>query len=130
MIFMPLKGSVYLIHTPRADNPDSHHKFVILNNPTEDNDFRVLMVNFSTVYREGKYDKSCILYPGDHPEVKHKSFMVYEEAKIKSYKEIESEHIKQYRDRMKDDVMEKIIKGLIKSKDTPPYIKRFYNQYI
>lgn len=130
MIFLPLRGNVYLMPTPRADNLKSHHKFVLLNNPTKDNKFQVLMVNFSTVYQEGRYDTSCILYPEDHPEVKQKSFMVYEEAMIKTYTEIKSEHKKQYKGEMKDDVMERIIKGLIKSEDTTPRVKKFYDQYI
>lgn len=127
MIFLPFKGILYLMPLPTSDNP---HKFIVLNDPKKSNKNQVLMVNFSTIYKDGGHDETCILEEGVHPEVTQDSFMFYGGAVIRTVLELKSEYKEQYEDGMKVDVLRKVINGVGDSDHTKPHIKRFYNEYV
>ncbi|MGE5343067.1 MAG: hypothetical protein ACM3SY_16455 [Candidatus Omnitrophota bacterium] len=69
-------GSTFLLPTP--PNYKIFHLFILI--AVEKNTGRGLIVNVTT-HRAGR-DESCILIPGDHPFVKHKSVINYEYSRI------------------------------------------------
>jgi hypothetical protein len=62
------------------------HLFVVVSDPHMDPN-RVLIVNMTTDY--GKQDQSCVLLPGDHPFVTHRTCMYYAGSRIESNRTLE-----------------------------------------
>jgi hypothetical protein len=59
------------------------HLKIIVSDPAKDPD-NLLIVSVTT-FREGKFhDPSCFLSPGDHPFIKHESYIGFQFAKIRS----------------------------------------------
>lgn len=93
----------------------------------------VLAVNVSSV-REGiSYDSACVLHVGDHPFIKHDSYVRYKDAVVMKVDRIltavESGEIK-VMDDVSDDVFQRILLGFEKSEHTRTKIKKLVRQFI
>jgi hypothetical protein len=42
------------------------------------------MISISSVPPDVKYDTTCLLDPGDHPFIKHQSYVVYSKPRVES----------------------------------------------
>lgn len=126
------RGKTYLGPTENKNNPDikQKHLFIILTNPSEDG--AVVTVTISTV-RDSVHDDDlfCMLNKGDHPFIRHQSYVDYKRARIEKASLLEYEHaqkiIRPLAD-MGDDVLGRICRGLLKSKKTHIKIQEFYEE--
>lgn len=92
----------------------------------------VLAVNLSTVNALIDCDNTCILKIGDHPFIKHDSYILYRKADIFGVNSISrsvddgsfSTH-----QPFNDIAFEKILAGFAISKEVRPKIKSFYNKF-
>lgn len=106
------------------------HLHILLTSPSQRHPDKVLMVNLSSFVR-GVHDESCILEPGDHPFIKHSSFIPYGLAEIASLKRlmhgIEQEYC-HLREPISHAVFERICRGLEQSPRVESDIKKFYRE--
>ena len=79
--FIPLAKGTILVPSGR-----DKHLHIICNDPTAypkyANAETVLLVNITTLNRELPFDDSCILNVGDHPFIRHESYVYYSKADI------------------------------------------------
>ena len=65
---------------------EGDHLYIVLNDPCRFEDrgsnLWVLLVNLSSVREGVPYDDTCLLEPGEHPFVRHRSFVFYRNARI------------------------------------------------
>lgn len=89
----------------------------------------VLSVNIST-WRDGanSSDPACILNVGDHPFIKHKSFVYYEQSVPLRFsglqQRVQNGELIPYDD-LTEDVLEKVMQGFYKSNRTPKQVLKF-----
>ncbi|OIR24491.1 hypothetical protein BGC33_10720 [Bathymodiolus thermophilus thioautotrophic gill symbiont] len=124
-MFIPLPRVTLLVATPRQGDKDLRHLFIILTEPVNG---EIVTVNLSS-YKTSFDDKSCVLDKGDHPFIKHKSYIVYHRSEILKATQLENITIRQL-EQVADDVFRRIIQGLLQSKQTPNKVKKFYRDYI
>lgn len=94
------------------------HLKIVISDPLKDPE-NLLIVNV-TSYREGKfYDPSCFLNPGDHPFIKHVSYVAYQYATTRSngnlYRLHASGRIILENEQISDSVLERIHLGAVES---------------
>lgn len=112
-----------LIPTPKPDNPELKHLFIILTKPVNG---KIAMVNLSSC-KNNFYDKSCVLNSNDHKFIKAKSYIAYQYATIIETNKLQSMAVY---DMVNDAVFKKICAGLLASKRTKPEVKTFYIDYL
>lgn len=87
----------------------------------------VIAVNISSVRDEIEYDETCILRAGDHPFIKHDSYVRYKDAVVmkvdRILNAIESNEITVLND-ISDEVFERVFSGFEQSKFTNTKIKK------
>lgn len=114
MAFSPCRcGSLLLPHN------GENHLFAILNDPCKDG--YCLLVMASSIKDGRSYDNSCILNAGDHPFIKHPTYMVYrlaEEWRVPLLISWIEKKIAVEKDRFTNAILDKIIEGLEKSDET------------
>ena len=131
-MFLPYPGATLLIPSGPEHDPDRMHLFVVLTNPFDDRGDgvpRVLLVSLSTVHDDKYHDPACVLEPGDHRFVKHKSFVVYRAARIEEANKLTEgvrKNLFQPHERVSEAVLLKIRRGLESSEHTTPRILKFY----
>lgn len=132
-IFLPFKRGTLLIPSGPQDDKERKHLFIILTNPqhSEDADSCILMVSLSTIKQDLPYDKTCILYPGDHPFVKRDSYVSYRNARIEKVDKITkgvTERKLIPHQPLDDAVFVRICNGLEESRFTAKKILAFYHK--
>jgi hypothetical protein len=105
----------------RSDASGKEHLCFVISDICKD-DNSVLVVNMTTFRNIGLSDLSCVLDVGDHPAVKHKSYIIYEMAKIFSVEKILNDTIngKLRKDCKIDDALLKRIQDGAKKSDLLP----------
>lgn len=101
----------------------SKHLWVVVSNPVADPE-RVVLVNL-TSHRADKED-TCILMPGDHPFIAHKTVICYERARATSLSKLVEVHRENQIVRQQpfsDDVLARIRDGLFRSIYAPKELK-------
>ncbi len=94
-------------------------------------DWSVVAVNVSSVKSHNNYDPTCILDVGDHPFIRHKSFVYYRHAAI-----FKVSYIKQgiatgdiiLQEKASDRLMSAILAGFAQSEQTSAHILALLNQ--
>jgi hypothetical protein len=124
-VFIPLPKATLLVATPKQGNQNLKHLFIILTEPV---DGVVITVNLSSC-KTSFYDNSCLLDKNDHSFIKHKSYIVYHRAEILKITQLENMTIRQL-EQVTDDVFSRIVGGLLKSRQTPNKVKKFFVDYI
>lgn len=66
--------------------PTGDHLFVILAGPTPLQNYgaidQFISVSLTSIYPGVPFDVACVLQPGDHPFIKHPSYVSYRHARI------------------------------------------------
>ena len=125
MSYIPSKGKCFLI--PSGPQEDGKHLFVIITNkcPADCH----LLLSISSVEPGEYYDPACLLRPGDHPFVKHLSFVMYSKAVIISHDDI-TKQVHDFafliKDDASDELVEKIRAGIPVSKRSTKKIKAYF----
>ena len=118
-------GSTLLI----PSGPEGNHLYIILNDPCV---FKggvyeeCIMVGISTI-RKAPYDNTCVLTPGCHDFVKEESYVAYKHARVDWASHIEEMvRVNTFMSNVpiENDVLQLIIDGLRRSKQTVRFIKK------
>ena len=130
-LYLPLRRGTLLIPSGPPDDPERKHLFVILTDPVVDeNDGtqRVLLVSISSV--RSRYDDStCILRRGDHPFIRHESFVDYREARIELVDALRrgvQNGVLVPQESIETSVFSRICTGLQNSPHTAPRFLKFF----
>lgn len=130
-LFLPLKRATLLIPSGSQDDPNRKHLFILITDPhdNEAGEKCVLMVSISTIRPGVPHDPTCILYAGDHPFVKHDSYIVFQKARIEAADAVlrgveRGQLVPQ--DPMDSAIFARICKGLEESRLTPTKLLNFY----
>lgn len=131
-LFLPVRRATLLIPSGPEHDPDRKHLFILLTDPfgrLEEDEKQVLMVSTSTVRTGMFHDPTCLLFPGDHPFIKHDSFVSYRTARIeeagKLVRGVKSGALIP-KGSMEGEIVARICKGLTESRHTPLKILEFY----
>lgn len=134
-LFLPLKRATLLIPSGPQGDQDRKHLFILLTDPHDGGSGTksVLMVSLSTVRSGIPHDPSCVLYAGDHPFVKHDSYVVYQKARLEDADKVlrgvkNGQLVPQ--DPMDGTVFARVCKGLEESRLTPAKLRAFYQKAI
>lgn len=131
-LFVPFKRATLLIPSGPLNVPDRKHLFVLLTDPVEAAGFdekQVLLVNITSVPRGLPYDSTCIIQPGEHRFIKHKSYVFYAKARIETanalLRGVKSGQLIPH-EIMDHALVKRIGDGLQQSPHTTPKMLRFY----
>lgn len=106
-------------------NPDLH-LFAILNDPCSNRLCLVVMI--TTIYEDRHYDPACLLNAGDHPFVRHPSYLLYRAADTLRASQIVSLIDQKYYIPKEDfdaAVFRRIADGLFASEETKRWVTRY-----
>ncbi len=79
-LFPVAQRDAFLIPSQPGIEEDEYHLFTVLTDPTRSDS--VLLVNASTVYPSVVHDTTCYLNVGDHPFIRHLSYIFYAKSRI------------------------------------------------
>jgi len=134
LMFLPYPGACLLMPSGPADDPGRNHLFVVLTPPHSSDDvLSVLTVSLSTWHDDRPCDDSCVLDVGDHPFVRHRSFIRYNRARISPAQVlIDGVQKGDFRGKQSLDVdaLQRVIDGLNRSPDVTPRVARFYRSAV
>lgn len=86
-MFIPLPRATVLIVSGPPSDPNKKHLFVLLTQGLGEGDL-LLMVSICSIVPNTHYDDACILNVGDHPFIKHPSYVRYDAARRLESKKI------------------------------------------
>lgn len=109
-----------LLATPKNQNESTHHLFIVLTNTNEAKE--VLIINITS---SDKFDETCVLTNQDHSFINRKSYVSYRYCNIIHTDKLKELIVKTY-ETINQETLNRIIKGLYKSKYTKQKIKTFY----
>lgn len=95
---------------------DKNHLFFVLNNPK---DGEAVLACLSSMHQYA--DRTCIVNPGDHPFIRHKSFIDYRHCRTDRVTHLTTLLERGYIQRMdkaSDALVERILKGAKRSEHT------------
>lgn len=87
----------------------------------------IIAVNISSIKENVDYDKTCVLHVGDHPFIKHDSYVRYKDAtamKVENILEKISHREITVLENLSDEVFERVFAGFEKSEYTSRKIKK------
>lgn len=128
--YIPAKKGTILIPSGSAD-----HLHFICSDPVFFPDLArdcVLVANISTVKPDIYHDPTCILDVGDHPFIRHPSFVFYKKADIFGADNISrnvADGTFTVHDPCEDIVLTRILAGFNISDDVRLRVKKFYLKY-
>ena len=129
-MFFVVKRATLLIESGPANDPTRKHLFICLTD-VFGSDNETLMVSVST-HRFGlPADETCHLFAGDHPFIKHKSFVEYGKARIYSADKLvkgERQGLFVAMDALESSIFARVCYGLEKSPSTALKHLEFYQR--
>ena len=96
---------------------DGRHLFIFINNPGENEDG--VLACLSSMHAHA--DRTCIVNPGDHPFVRHESYIDYRHCRTDSIAHLTTLLEKGYvtrREDASDELVERILDGARRSEHT------------
>ena len=112
------RGWTFLI--PSGPNK-KNHLFFVLNHPDDNTD--AVLASLSSMHRRA--DRTCVLRPGDHPFIRHESYIDYRHCRtdclIHSSKMLESGYWIRC-EKAADQLVERIVDGARRSEHTRPRV--------
>ncbi|MEN6435886.1 MAG: hypothetical protein ABFD58_08725 [Anaerolineaceae bacterium] len=130
-MFRGRPGECLLIETNKEVGYIKSHLFVIILN-AEEHTRNTIIVNIQTI-RDGKYDKTVVLHPGDHPFIDRDSYVNYRLSRIISLDELERkiyEGTAVLKEPLNDVIFQQVCEGIGKSIFTPLEVKEMYHQFL
>lgn len=123
---MPNGYTPYRTGTLLIPSGPSNHLYVILTdaNAAEEH----LLASITSVPEVGFYDPTCILTIGDHPFLKHESYVFYRKADVQRATRIARLVNKNFyipREDMAEEITQRILDGILASDFTPNFCKNF-----
>jgi len=128
-------GQTFIAKTGSDTRKSMVHLYVVLTEPMDTITQKncILWVSLSSVEGKRYYDDTCLLDVGDHPFISKKTWVSYQHAAITT-----ADKIKKNLDRglllendpLKEQLLNRILKGLEISNDTPREVLDFYNFYL
>ena len=129
-MFFVVKRATLLIESGPANDPNRKHLFICLTDVFGP-DKETLMVSVST-YRAGlPADDTCHLFAGDHPFIKHKSFIEYDKARVFAADKLvtgERQGLFIALDALESSIFARVCYGLEQSPFTAPKHLEFYQR--
>jgi hypothetical protein len=132
-LFLPLKRATLLVPSGPPGDQNRKHFFILLTDPHDNGVGKkcVLMVSLSTVRPGVPHDPACILSAGDHPFVRHDSYVVYQRARLEEADKVlrgvkSGQFVPQ--DTINSAAFARICKGLEESRLTPKKLLDFYHE--
>ena len=86
-LFVPYRRATLLVPSGPAHDSDQKHLFIVLTDPAQVlgyDEKHSLLVGVSTIHQSVAHDPACELFAGDHPFIRHKSYVYYAEARIEA----------------------------------------------
>lgn len=123
-MFIPLKRATILLATPKHQNDSINHLFVVLTNPNKAKE--VLIINITS---SDKFDETCILTNKDHSFISRKSYVSYRYSNIINADKLKDLVIKTY-EPINQETLDRIVKGLYKSRHAKQKVKTFYTNFL
>ena len=129
-MFIPSRGASLLIQSGPPHDLERKHLFIVLTIPISESqsDSKKVVLACVSSYRYG-CDTSCILRLGDHPFIKHCSFVDYAKTRLETTEKLLSgvnQNTLQPLAPVNEKVIVRICQGLESSKHLPKKIHRFY----
>ena len=128
--YRPIKKGTLLVFTGSCE-----HLHIICNNPVFYPNYGkncFLAVNISSINNIIEHDPTCTFQGGEHPFIRHPSYVFYNKAEILGEntvcREVDNGNIRTHQD-FNDIHFDKILDGFGVSKFVKPKIKRFYEKY-
>ena len=121
MADLPYKGGGILM--PYQPEP---HLFAIMNDPCPSRLCLVVMV--TTIYEGRSYDPACVLHEGEHPFIKHDSYVLYRRASQVRAVQIQNMIGQKYyipKEDFDSLIFQRIVDGLFASEDAKPWAVRY-----
>ena len=132
---MPYRRATLLVPSGPGNAPGQKHLFVLLTDPAKVLDYEIkhsLLVGISTIHAHVPHDPACELYGGDHPFIKHKSFVYYAQARIEpSQKLVDGvkRNIFVPHGMLAEEIFARVCHGLTLSRFTAPRVFAFYKAF-
>lgn len=127
-MFFVARRATLLVPSGPAHAPDRKHLFICLTDPVG-KDRETLLVSVSSVQPHVPHDRTCLLYPGDHPFVRRDSFVAYWHSRIETAEAI-SRGVKAGilvpQDILEQGVFARVCLGAEQSRHLAPRYKAFY----
>lgn len=126
-LFIPIARATLLIPTDY-----NNHLFILLTGPKQPEGYTCnnnLLVPIGTVYPERPYDATCLLYVGDHPFIRHDSYVNYRMSRIEATDKIDTmvrNGAFSQRDNLDGAIFARVCRGLLESRHTALKIRNFY----
>ena len=92
----------------------------------------VLLVNLCSIYEDVSHDPTCVLSKGEHPFIKHESYIYYRKADIFGCDTIRrslADGSFESHALCHDLVLDRILNGFAASSEVRPKIKAFHQKY-
>jgi hypothetical protein len=127
-LFIPVRRATLLVPSGPEHDPNRKHLFILLTDPPNA-DSEVLLVSLASVQEHLPYDSTCLLYPGDHPFIRHKSYVNYAYARIEPVGKLVNgvkQRLFDPQGTLDETVFARVCKGLLESRHTTPKIRKFY----
>lgn len=126
MAYVPYRKGTLLIPCGSASKLDAKHLFVILTDKCSNS--RHLLVNFATVPNSIEYDDTCIVEPGEHKFIQHRSYVYYRMARIeaadKLMRMVDSWYYKR-QDDVSEELSTRMLQGMSESDFVPQHITQY-----
>lgn len=127
-----MKQATLLIPSSEVEGDDTKHLYIILTNPHSNIFFpeeHCLIVNITSIRKDVMFDESCILTVGEHPFIRHDSYVLYARSRLEKTADLE-DLIQQKKLKKKEnltfEVFERVCKGLIESDHVKPAHVSFF----
>ena len=129
MPFTPAKKATLLIPHGMAGNIEVFHLHIILTDACKDG--LHLLAPITSIRKERFHDPTCVIQAGEHPFIKHESYLAYRLLKI-----VAGRHIKKcvagwvfkIKEPVSDILYNRICDGMEPSEFTPLGMKKYYTE--
>ncbi len=131
-LFVPYRRATLLIPSGPAHEPDQKHLFIILTDSAVVLDYdgrHSLLVGVSTIHPGIPHDPACELFAGDHPFIRHKSFVYYAQARIEASQKIVDgvkRGVLSPKGMLDEEIFARVCHGLTQSRFTALRMRAFF----
>ena len=131
-LFVPYRRATLLVPSGPAHDFDQKHLFIVLTDPAQAlgyDEKHSLLVGVSTIHQSVAHDPACELFAGDHPFIRHKSYVYYAEARIEASQKLirgVKLGVLSSMGTLAEEIFARVCHGLAQSRFTAPRILAFY----